>query len=486
MIPTSSRARTSLLPTLAWTAAATLALVGAPLAPAGAATLPTVHSASAVTRATVKLAGNARLTTSHGLPTTTSGREVGLMGKGSTAYRRVSIGTTGRVALFARGQACGANPVVSVAVDHHTIGRTTLAAGRSYRTYLVGPSVRSGNRLVSVRLVNDRYRSRKCDINAFIGGFGLSAAKPSATSTGAPAAARLRKVRAGSVVHATNGTAFRVDRTGKLTINRSGVTISGYDLTGIVSVPASHVTVTNSVIRGMDLGSVTSGWSNTRLYSSSGAGNTISYTTVRPDAHLRANGRVGVDGRWIGMGGGGFTADHVDDSKAIDLMQTTSDNVTLTNSWLHANTQYAAGKDAWLVHAFPQFAKNPSHSDAWQAEGGSNITIRGNNFDGSTPWTAFIVTQNVGKTNNVTIAGNWLGGGSCTINLADNKNRGYSSRVSITRNVFTGVARGSSLRGCHIISKYQTKTSDRPTYRGLSVSGNRSTDGYDANRIKRG
>jgi hypothetical protein len=430
------------------------------------------------------VSGLATWRTARGTPAPASGREAGLWANGASVSGTVTTtSSASRVVVTGRGSDCSGPAVLQVTVDGRAVGAVTLPSGPVYQDLPVGPEIAAGSHSVTATFINDRNTAR-CDRNAFVTDLSATSIQPDASTAGVPAGVTLQQVGPGDTVTATNGATFTISSSGRLSIPTSGVTISGYDIMGYVSIKADDVTVTRCRIRGADLGPVDSGRKNTRLYSSEGSGNLISYSEVAPDAYyVDTDGETYVDTRWIGLGGYGFTADHVDLSKAVDLLQTTGDNVTLTASYLHDNTQRAAGEDPWLRYAYPRYADDPSHSDGWQAEGGSNLVIRGNTFD-TTPWTAFISTQNISKTDNIVIDGNWLGGGTCTVYILDNgHHRGPQENVTITNNVFTGVYPTSPYPGCHVLSTYQTRTTTHP---GLLVSGNTSTDGYDPNKVTRG
>ena len=84
------------------------------------------------------------------------------------------------------------------------------------------------------------------------------------------------------------------------------------------------------------------------------------------------------------------------------------DNVTIEDSWFHDNAYYTP---------WPSAPDNRTHSDSLQIQGGRNIVVRNNNFEGAAN-SALMLTQDYALTSNVQITGNWLAGGLvCTVNF---------------------------------------------------------------------
>ncbi|MDD9204852.1 right-handed parallel beta-helix repeat-containing protein, partial [Georgenia sp. 10Sc9-8] len=69
-----------------------------------------------------------------------------------------------------------------------------------------------------------------------------------------------------------------------------------------------------------------------------------------------------------------------------------------------------------------------------QIQQGSNIRITGNTIEGARN-AAIMLTQDRGRTSDVTISDNWLNGGKCTVNLSE-KGRGPFRGISIVDNTF--------------------------------------------------
>ncbi len=233
-------------------------------------------------------------------------------------------------------------------------------------------------------------------------------AKPGPTNTGVPA---------GTVL---------TPHYGNLTITTPGARLDGIDLHGFLDIKAPDVVVTRSLIRG---GPTTV---NKSLIHSTGARVIISDTTLLP-----SHPSVDVDG----LKGHGFTASRLDVSGTVDTALIYGNDTTIRNSWLHDNRHY-------LVD--PSQGGTPSHDDSVQVQGGSRIRITNNTMSGA--WNAAVqVTQDYAVTSDLQVTGNWLGGGGCTVNIAQ-KARGPIAGLVVSDNLFS---RDSRL-DCAIISPSTT------------------------------
>ncbi len=84
-----------------------------------------------------------------------------------------------------------------------------------------------------------------------------------------------------------------------------------------------------------------------------------------------------------------------------------------------------------------------SHADGVQQVNGSNVTIRGNNFDmphdepGYNNSICVIIQTGNGPVSNVTIDGNWINGGGYSVHVSDKGNGyGYPTNAKVTNNRF--------------------------------------------------
>jgi hypothetical protein len=196
-----------------------------------------------------------------------------------------------------------------------------------------------------------------------------------------------------------------------MTITTPGTRIDGIELHGFLDIKAPDVVVTRSVIRGRAT-SV-----NKSLIHSTGARVTISDTTLVPSAPS-----VNIDG----LKGYGFTASRMDISGTVDTALIYGNDTTIEDSWLHDNSHFQSD---------PAQGGGPSHDDNVQVQGGSNIRIEGNSMSGAHN-AAIQVTQDYAVTQNLTIRDNWLGGGGCTVNIAQ-KARGPIQGLVLSDNRYS-------------------------------------------------
>jgi hypothetical protein len=171
---------------------------------------------------------------------------------------------------------------------------------------------------------------------------------------------------------------------------------------------------------------------NKSLIHSTGARVTISDTTLLP-----SHPSVNVDG----LKGYGFTASRLNISGAVDSALIYGSDTTIKDSWLHDNRHYLTD---------PSQGGTPSHDDSVQVQGGNNIRLTNNTMSGA--WNAAVqVTQDYAVTSDLQVTGNWLGGGGCTVNIAQ-KWRGPIVGLVVSNNLFS---RDSRL-DCAIISPSTT------------------------------
>lgn len=435
------------------TAAAAIGLSLLALAPAAQA-----DNANAVTYTRT---GGASATPSKGLPAATSGYDTGLWGNASTVSRTVNATAAGgsHIRVVGRGGFCQGWPIVSVAVDGTTVGTVTLDNSTMNLSHDVGSKIPAGQHTVTVQLTNDKYLPGDCDRNAFITSVDVASDVADATSAGVPSGVKL------------------TEYDGTLVVKQDGTVINGLDIHGELAIKANNVTVVNTRVRGGNINSYNQKMSRYSLLSSTGSNNLIEDTTLHADT---------PNPNWNGLTGYGFTAKRVDISGTVDTIVTSGDNVTVDGSFMHDNLQYEHDY-SWSLTG------GPSHSDGWQVEGGSNLTLV-NSTILNPQMTAIIMTQNAGKTNNFDIEHNYLAGGACQINFADNAKRGAETGVTIANNTFGPVSSTTffnPIAGCHIMSQFQTghsSTVNVPSsivHPGLTVTNNTSTDGYPV-IVKRG
>ncbi|MBC7279442.1 right-handed parallel beta-helix repeat-containing protein [Nocardioides sp.] len=242
---------------------------------------------------------------------------------------------------------------------------------------------------------------------------------------------------------------LRVHR-GDLVVRTAGKVVDGLEVHGRVSVEAPNVTIRNTrVIVPTD--SETAGISNNN---DQGRGMLVRNVEVRSaSAAPGVNGVVGHD----------FTLESSEIHHVTDQVHITGSNVTVRGNWFHDNYHFEND---------PYQDGGASHDDSIQIIGGGNITIANNRFTGA--YNAGVqITQSIRDVNGVTIRDNLLGGGGCTVNIAE-KGRGPVEGMVIRDNRFLSDQR---IDGCAII---------RPTSTKVSHSGNVWDDTGRAVTISRG
>jgi hypothetical protein len=110
-----------------------------------------------------------------------------------------------------------------------------------------------------------------------------------------------------------------------------------------------------------------------------------------------------------------------------------------------------------------------SHNDGIQIIGGRNITVERTRIDGTIWVAATMITQQRNRVGNITYADNWLGSGSCTMNIYDGSGANQViPGVTLVRNqFFRGTTRNPD---CAVI--ITTRTRNETTF-----AGNVWTDG---------
>jgi hypothetical protein len=236
-----------------------------------------------------------------------------------------------------------------------------------------------------------------------------STGKPGPTNTGVPAGTKL-------TVHQ-----------GDLTVSTPGAVIDALDIHGFLKIRANNVTVKRTLIRG----GYASGSGFSQLVSAfpgEQRGLVIEDSTLLADHP--ADTMDGLKGAY-------FTARRLNISNVVDTALVYGSDVTIEDSWFHGNTHYAP---------FPAAPDNMTHDDSLQIQGGSNIVVTNNVFEDAYN-TAIMVTQDVSRTFDVHVSGNWLSDGGCTVNLSE-KGKGPIEDFRLSHNRF-GTQR---LAGCAVIA----------------------------------
>lgn len=217
--------------------------------------------------------------------------------------------------------------------------------------------------------------------------------RPDATNTGVPRGTKLT----------------RYD--GDLEITKANTVIDGLEVHGVIKVRAAGVVIKNTKV----IGPSTSG---RPLVSNYPYGHSFTITdselwSTTPSPY--ANGILGSN----------FTALRVNVHDVIDTVHITGGNVTVRDSYLHDTLHYKND---------PVQKNGPSHDDVIQVQGGSNIVIEGNTLAGSTN-TVIMVTQDQSRLSGLTIRGNYIDGGNCSINMNE-KGKGPLKNVLLQDNLF--------------------------------------------------
>lgn len=128
---------------------------------------------------------------------------------------------------------------------------------------------------------------------------------------------------------------------------------------------------------------------------------------------------------WYGILGSNFTAERLNIHHVVDPIHIAGSNVTVRDSWLH-DTSY------WLKD--PLRNGTPTHDDSIQIVAGANLLIEGNRMEHAHN-AAIQISQSTSRDRlgNITIRGNYLQGGGCTVNVAKTP---YAVHPLIQNNVF--------------------------------------------------
>jgi hypothetical protein len=183
---------------------------------------------------------------------------------------------------------------------------------------------------------------------------------------------------------------------GDITINQPNTVIDGLEVRGIITVNAPGAVIKNSKIVG------TSTPRSVGLVNNVASG--ASFTII--DSEIAA---ATENTMWNGIFGSNFTAERVDIHRVVDPVRILDSNVTVKNSWLHDSTYSAT--DALRNGT-------PTHDDSVQIQAGTNILLENNRMEDAHN-AAIMIGQDKSRTplSNIVIRGNYLQGGSCTVNI---------------------------------------------------------------------
>ncbi|THG30792.1 hypothetical protein [Naasia lichenicola] len=234
---------------------------------------------------------------------------------------------------------------------------------------------------------------------------------------------------------------------GDIRVTTAGTVISGKDIHGRVIIKAANVTIKNSIVRGTDAGGKYGLVDNMGNYSGL---KVIDTEIVATKPNWTVNGIMGSN----------FSLQRVEIHNTVDQVSITGSNVSITDSWLHGSLWYSYDAD----HS------DGSHNDNIEITGGSNIALSGNTFADADN-AALMVTQDRAKVSNLTVSGNRISGGDCSINVSE-KGKGAILGFSVKSNTF---AADTTIKHCAIVAPTTTK---------ISLSGNTFLDGFLVSVLK--
>lgn len=198
---------------------------------------------------------------------------------------------------------------------------------------------------------------------------------------------------------------------GDLEVTKANTVIDGLEVHGVIKVRAPGVVIKNTKV----LGPASSGRPLVSNYP-------YGYSFTIKDSELWSKTPSPYTN---GILGSNFTALRVNVHDVIDTVHITGGNVTVRDSYLHDTLHYKND---------PAQKNGPSHDDVIQVQGGSDIVIEGNTLTGSTN-TVIMVTQDQSRLSGLTIRGNYVDGGNCSINMNE-KGKGPLKNVLLEDNLF--------------------------------------------------
>ena len=193
-----------------------------------------------------------------------------------------------------------------------------------------------------------------------------------------------------------DGTQLRVHR-GNLVLDTPGATYDSMDIHGLVTITAPNVTIRRSIIRG----GVVNG--STGLVTNIDP--TATNFVIEDSTLVPSTPSVFLDG----LKGGNYTARRLDISGVVDGAKVHGNNVSISGTWIHGMRWFSSD---------PYQGGTGTHNDGIQVLGGANVSIVGNDISGASG-AAIQVTQDYSDVRNMLIQGNFLGGGGCSLNVAE-------------------------------------------------------------------
>jgi hypothetical protein len=218
-----------------------------------------------------------------------------------------------------------------------------------------------------------------------------SGGKPSATTTGVPAGTTLTR------------------HDGDITVTQSGTVLQNLDIHGFVNVKATNVTIKNSIVRGGKAAGYATGLITDYGYANLLIQN-VDVVAEYPSVYFD------------GIKGNNFTASKVHVVGNVDSVKIHGDNVTVQSSLLENTVYYASD---------PYQNGGPTHNDNVQILQGKNLRLSGNTIRGATNFA--VLAESTQNAVDVTVDGNWLDGGHCTVKLQVGS---YPETAKVTNNVF--------------------------------------------------
>jgi hypothetical protein len=235
-------------------------------------------------------------------------------------------------------------------------------------------------------------------------------AKPDATNTGVPAGVTLTTVNQDVVV------------------TQDGTVIDAQDIHGFLTIKASHVTVSRSIVRGRATTATTA-----IIRVDSGTDITIEDVEI-----AAATPSVDVDG----LSAQNVVARRLNVHGGVDGMKLGS-NSTLECSYVHDLVSFASD---------PNQNGGATHNDAIQILSGTTIHIVGNQLIAAMNQNSAIqITEDFGVVSDVHIESNWADGGGCTFNFS-HKGQASLGNLHTKGNRFGR----NSFYGCPILKSTQT------------------------------
>ncbi|MEJ5866617.1 hypothetical protein WDV85_02545 [Pseudokineococcus sp. 5B2Z-1] len=422
------------------TAATTTALVVAPGQGVCSAYSPVAGGAK--TSFTVPALGaNAPLWVSLEVPGATS----------TTAYRgRVRVSSDGQVQLSTAKVVDGREAVTygptlptrtaaGGRVHLEVRPRATGSAGLDVRSWLDGQAVPTTWQQTYTDTSAAAVPVAKARLAAYLSGSattGVSLAHTGVTSSAvavaAPAPVPAAPVEPGPTTTGVPAGTVLKPHYGDIVVTTPGTRIDGLDVHGFITVKAPDVTITRTRVRG----GVATG--NRGLITNTTATATnlvVEDVTLVPD----------FPSVWLdGLKGANFTARRVNSWGTVDNVKVHGDKVRVLDSWLHDSAYFASD---------PNQGGGPTHNDAVQVLGGTDVVIRGNSLSGASNG-AIQVTQDYAATRGLVIEGNWFAGGTCNIKLAHKSKLPYLETVVVRGNQFR--AGSTSIADCPLLATNST------------------------------